>query len=820
MNNENFNPKILNRKRIENELSGMFDVPIFFISASMGYGKTTAVKSFLEKCREFYTIWFDIGSEPNDEIWIWNKFCNRMKVTDPQLSKKLRHYGVPKGIKRIYKVIELLRSEVTHKTVIIIDDWDDKKATYLNNFFKSLALNSIPNLHIVIISRNRPAPEYIELELKQKCIIMQQEALTFTLQETVEFFNINGIELNPEDEKKVFEYTGGWVSATYLSMLQYYNEHNFEDIPKATELIKTAVYSKFDEITKKTLQKLSLIDDFTLEEAIYITGNRKCSKVIKDLISNNCFIKYNNKLKLYTLHSILRTALKEELLTSDIDIYEIYNNCGNWCYKNNDDISAIIYYYKAKNFSRVLDLIEYTHTIALTNLRQTIINPVFDQLTMQEKINRPIAYLTYIFFYILYENVIDGRKLLFHAKEIYEADDQLVNKRAILGEIAFLESLFMFDDVKKMTAYHKKAYELLDGGTSRIANNKMPVTFGSPHFLCLYHTKCGQLKAMVDYFVQASKYFIHISNGGAMGVNYLMKAEYCFETGECQKGKIYAYKALYKANSKKQSSIMICSLFLLVRICIYDNDISEAQKTYNDLIDEYETMNFPRWLNSIDFAKAYINGIMGNPAGIPNNINDIEDYEFEQILPIMTTKYIAQGMAIICQGNFIKLDIHAEIMIQEQKNSIFGLIYAYIFKAISQYNTHNVEKGKKLLLEAIDLARQDHIVACFAELAPHIISMLKELQNVDEYVKEILPECMKFCRQYKKNTAMNHEIELTPRETQVMQLVDKGYKQTEISQMLNIALITVKKHISSVYSKLQVQNKTKALNILKEKGVI
>jgi len=53
-----------------------------------------------------------------------------------------------------------------------------------------------------------------------------------------------------------------------------------------------------------------------------------------------------------------------------------------------------------------------------------------------------------------------------------------------------------------------------------------------------------------------------------------------------------------------------------------------------------------------------------------------------------------------------------------------------------------------------------------------------------------------------------------------MKLVEEGYKQNEISEKLNIALITVKKHISSVYFKLNVKNKTIAINLLKEKGII
>ena len=62
MINQILRPKILNRKRINKILSQIFEVPIFFISASMGYGKTTSVKNFLEKNKEIQTIWFDTAT--------------------------------------------------------------------------------------------------------------------------------------------------------------------------------------------------------------------------------------------------------------------------------------------------------------------------------------------------------------------------------------------------------------------------------------------------------------------------------------------------------------------------------------------------------------------------------------------------------------------------------------------------------------------------------------------------------------------------------------------------------------------------------------
>ena len=822
MINSILRPKIVHRKRIEIRLNGIFQVPIFFICGPMGYGKTTAVKIFLEKKKEISVVWFNGTNEENDDIWMWHKFGSSIKKSNLKMSERLINFGIPKSSMDNHRIIEAIREEIHQKTVLVIDDWDDKRTVFIKSLLKAIALEGINDLHIVIISRNRPKDEYIELEAKQKCIVMGQDDIAFTFDETVEFFETNGVMLQEKEKQKVYEYTGGWASATYLALLQYYDEYSFDNIPKATELIKTAVYDKFDETTKKIILKLSLVESFTLDQALYITEDEKCSFVIKKLISNNCFIKYDRKSKVYTLHSILKSALEEELIYSNIDFNKVNNTTGDWYSKNNEDIQAIEYYYKAKNFQRIMDLIERNYTIKLTNLWGKIINSVFKELSMEEKIARPIAYLTYIFFYIIYEDSKIGKNLLYEAKMIYEEDENLKDKKQVLGEIAFLESVLMINDAKKMTHYHKKAYELFEGGTSNIANNKMPVSLGSPHFLCLYHNKEGKLKEIVECFEEEIDYFIHISNGGATGVKYLISGEYFFETGDLNKGELFAYKALHKAKTKNQTSIIICSLFLLMRIFVNKNDKFEAKNKFNNLIKEYENIDIPSFLNGGEIALGYIDGIVGNLNGMDNWTKNIKKNSMRIISPNVKMSYIIFGLAIILKGSYIELEVQAETMIEVYRvnNNIFGIIYAYIFDSIAKYNLYGIEQGKISLLKAINLAKEDHIIMCFVELAPHILHILKTFEKEDEYVKILIPKCEEFYKIYMKDYIENKQIELTPRELQVMKLVYEGYKQSEISTKLHIALITVKKHIASVYSKLNVKNKTIAINILKEKGII
>lgn len=67
-----------------------------------------------------------------------------------------------------------------------------------------------------------------------------------------------------------------------------------------------------------------------------------------------------------------------------------------------------------------------------------------------------------------------------------------------------------------------------------------------------------------------------------------------------------------------------------------------------------------------------------------------------------------------------------------------------------------------------------------------------------------------------KTPMMNNEVYelISKREQEVLELLSKGFLYKEIADDLNISLSTVKRHLNSIYAKLQVQNKVEEVNKL------
>lgn len=68
--------------------------------------------------------------------------------------------------------------------------------------------------------------------------------------------------------------------------------------------------------------------------------------------------------------------------------------------------------------------------------------------------------------------------------------------------------------------------------------------------------------------------------------------------------------------------------------------------------------------------------------------------------------------------------------------------------------------------------------------------------------------------------APEEAAELTTSEIQILQLLSEGKTNKELSHLLNISLSTVKFHIANVFEKLQAANRTEAVGIARERGLI
>ncbi len=818
-----FQPNLLPRKLLLQKVNQARKVPILFISAPMGYGKTTIVKEFIDNVNEdIVCIWFSVY-EQDDERIIWNRLRKVLAIENKHLVDAVDQCGCPRNNADIYKIIDITKKYLKKECIIVIDDYHNiiTKNNIYEKMLNCICMEQIEKFHSIIISRNKPSDVFIELESKKLCLMLSEQDFKVDLQETKEFFKFNGFLLNDTEIKDLYSNMNGWISGIYLALLQYAENNSFKNVYKAEELMQAVIYNKLDKRQKDILLKLCLLDSFTAEQAYYITKMKDAVFIINELQKNNCFIEYDVNTRMFSIHDILRNVLLDMLQYSDIDKNYIYESCARWYLKNNDYVQAVQYYYKAENFDAILNTISENDITEYSEQCPQLIIDIFNNMPEEKRKSDERAYIVYIVCCVFIKDITSVKKIIDTVVE--ELKSSQISSNQIRGEIAVVESVLYLGDEKKMGECYKKAYKYFNGIQSRLLNEKFSVSFCIPHFSFLYYSHKGQYKKTINNIEKDINYYDKISNGIGTSIVKIIYAEYYLETGNIVDSKVYALKSLYRAEQKNQANISICSLFTLLRISMQVNNRSEFLLYEKKLDSINKEKLVPGMHNQIEIAQAYVFAIQGHIDKIPSwilaNING-ETSIYDMCKDYML--YIIQGINMLYCKEYIKLEIHIEIMneIYSKQEIYLGKIYAAIFEAIL-YDIQNKCGDNIYLSKALDMAREDGVIMPFVELSPFLFNMIKNIESKDEYVLKIIEKSKVFINNLKKlNDDYKKVSNITKRELEVMKCVAQGYKQKHIAEELNISLATVKKHMGTVYDKLGAKNKVEALKILTENHIL
>ena len=119
----------------------------------------------------------------------------------------------------------------------------------------------------------------------------------------------------------------------------------------------------------------------------------------------------------------------------------------------------------------------------------------------------------------------------------------------------------------------------------------------------------------------------------------------------------------------------------------------------------------------------------------------------------------------------------------------------------------------------MELAEPEEFISIFLEEGPLVVEaladMLKrgELGNVQpDYVENIL-EAFSGPQPSAGVEPVGPITSLTERELDVLRLMAEGLKYEEIAKRLYISLNTVRTHVKAIYGKLDVNNRTKAIEM-------
>ncbi|MGE4277698.1 MAG: LuxR C-terminal-related transcriptional regulator [Lawsonibacter sp.] len=764
-------------------------------------------------------IWLSIEREESSAQMIWDSLMRQLVRTTPELGNQLRTLGFPSDTAQLDKIKQIIEDQVyLSNIVLVIDDYHLAHAPKLDEFLKNIVKANIDGFHMLILSRTIPELSVEELLLKHYCYVIKNACFEFNNEEIGSYFYLYGFQLPNKSIKRVYTISEGWISAVYL-LMQRYAETGLLDSRKSIEhLIESAVMPRYSDYEIMLLKSMCLFEAFTPQQAVYITGEKAAADTMFHLSESNSFIHFDEQNGVFRIHNIFNDYLKK-LLTNQpltIELDTLYERSGTWCIQNGDMLSGLQYYHRGKKYNFILEQFEKFSFTKVFDSSPDIVQRLFNGISDEIKYRHPIAYIAYIGFYVTNVDIVEGEALLSEVEVQYQNDPVFSSemKRRIIGEITMIRAYTAFNDAPLMYDRFQAAHELLDG-QSHIANKNKIVTFGSPHILYTYYRNSKNILWTIEWLEKLSPYYVDLSGGCGMGFDYQIRAEYYLETGDFEQAELYAYKAIYKARTADQMSVIICSNLVLMRICALKGSFEEALDILDSLYAEVEMLNSPILSSAADLCAGYIYGVKGEENGFANWLRCGNFEKSDVLYQGSGFNYIVYGKYLLLKKEYIRLEVLVEEMLSifSVFDNRLGYLHAYLFDAAVKYKLYGYETALPSLISALDISREDRIVLPFVEYSPYLLDMLRTLNSGSEQ-DDYLSCVIELAQRYTEKLNIRTEIpapKLTERENRMIKLVAQGVTNREIASELYIAEVTVRKTLTSIYRKLDVSGRTAAV---------
>lgn len=785
------------------------------------------MKKFIEK-EGIRPFWFTFSDLRNSETAFWDKFTDNVMKIDEQTGAALKSLGLPADAPQMEKVLLTLNEvDFGEKYLMVLDDYQLARDARLNRLFLRLAQEELYGLSILLVTRDTTGLDFVELLSRGQCCLLPRQLLKFTEPELRDYCRMMLDSITDTDLQKIWQYTDGWISFAYIILLGLENGIPVGMSTTMEDMIEQALFARYDKKVQDFLLRLSVMEDFTANQAAFVTQHEDAPQLLKMLSRENAFVFYDERMGIYKIHNVLLNYLQVKRYFSEDALSCLYGRLGKWLLNGQDFQLAYSYLNRAGRAQDILVHLNNPKNIRNEWLTFEGADEMFDRVPRDLLFRYPFAYLLHIFYSILLgkENTVLGwserlDELEQHYKNLEGLEESCRNR--VLGEILIVRKFTLFNHVAEIKASNREIVRLLNGQNSYITLQGNDFTFGSPHYLYLYFREAGSLKKLTDLLSKSVGY-AEFSNGCGTGCDSLAPAEYALETGNLESVASNCIKTIVKAEGMSQTGVAICAKFNLIRLRLAEGKVPEALSLLAQLECDIEKKNSSLYNTTVDLCKGYVFACIGQAERIPSWLQTGEIKSADFYSQGVAFNYIVYGKTLLASGKYAELEARIEQF--EKYFNVYrnrlGLIHNRIFEAAARFHLYGPEDGAAVLAAAMTEAQADWLIMPFAENAPHIMGMIKMIVP-NNSGNAFLSRILTFCRRY-EGTVMGLSYPAAPlsqREISILSLAAMGLSRKEMAARLYISEETAKTHFKNIYQKLGVNSKIAAIKLAQDRGYL
>ena len=727
----------------------------------------------------------------------------------------LENYDCPEDEASAGFLTEILcyQLEKCENCYIFIDDFhllkDDRVATFLCRM-----AGRIPeNVHLIVASRNHFISDDWIVRLGGRLHRIEIDDLRLNAGELSAYIRRCGTSLTDSQLEQLLKSSEGWFAAVYLNLCSFSKSG---ELPGKTsdiyQMFSASMLNPLPEDRKEFLSAMGLADEFTEEMAEFITKREDVHQILKMLTRQNAFVTCLNDGQTYRFHHMMKECAFRAFRTLDDSRQAFYyERYGAWYEKHGAYIHALSAYRRNQNFAAILRVVQKDAGILLASLKPEEVLEVLNRCPVSVLKEYPLAILVLMRCMFNWKNIpkmLELKELLLAS--IREHPKLSEEERGnLLGECDLIQSFLMYNDISRMSQFHRSASEKMTRPAISIRSDG-GWTFGSPSVLMMFHRKSGDLDKELEEMNQCMPHYYKITNGHGQGAETIMSAEAHFMRGNFVDAHIALEKAYTQIQGNGQESIALCCDFLAQRLSIC-MDI-KMRNTFEERRKELLQGHNTTWVNIFDSTCAYYYAVTGQTERIPALFGAHMLSTVNFLAPGRPMMEMIENQVYLAQGEYSKVIGRSESILAMSQALHYDLValHVQIQLLAANWKLGKTEQALDLLRRSLSQAFPDGILMPFVENYPYIEELLKGSffginENFLFRITRMGKEWEMRCDQLKKEEAYPPVFKvLSDRELEITELMAKHMSNKEIAQSLFLSEGTVKQYINQIYSKLQI----------------
>lgn len=800
-------------ERLQKSLQPVSNSALTAITAPMGYGKTTAVNWYLSRlAKDSLALLIRISIYSQNLSIFWKSVQNAFSFAGLNF---LENYDCPEDEASAGFLTEILcyQLEKCENCYIFIDDFHLLKDDRADTFLCRMAGRIPENVHLIVASRNHFISDDWIVRLGGRLHRIEIDDLRLNAGELSAYIRRYGTSLTDSQLEQLLKSSEGWFAAVYLNLCSFSKSG---ELPGKTsdiyQMFSASMLNPLPEDRKEFLSAMGLADEFTEEMAEFITKREDVHQILKMLTRQNAFVTCLNDGQTYRFHHMMKECAFRAFRTLDDSRQAFYyERYGEWYEKHGAYIHALSAYRRNQNFAAILRVVQKDAGILLASLKPEEVLEVLNRCPVSVLKEYPLAILVLMRCMFNWKNIpkmLELKELLLAS--IREHPKLSEEERGnLLGECDLIQSFLMYNDISRMSQFHRSASEKMTRPAISIRSDG-GWTFGSPSVLMMFHRKSGDLDKELEEMNQCMPHYYKITNGHGQGAETIMSAEAHFMRGNFVDAHIALEKAYTQIQGNGQESIALCCDFLAQRLSIC-MDI-KMRNTFEERRKELLQGHNTTWVNIFDSTCAYYYAVTGQTERIPTLFGAHMLSTVNFLAPGRPMMEMIENQVYLAQGEYSKVIGRSESILAMCQALHYDLValHVQIQLLAANWKLGKTEQALELLRRSLSQAFPDGILMPFVENYPYIEELLKGSffginENFLFRITRMGKEWEMRCDQLKKEEAYPPVFKvLSDRELEITELMAKHMSNKEIAQSLFLSEGTVKQYINQIYSKLQI----------------